>query len=223
MLKNLFIALFIVVLFLSLGTVRAQTTNSQAVKHVLQDWHTCGLSSSSAVFKAPSGTISYYDFVSQLPNYYRKDGGLDFFSSYDKETNSFRMAPAVAFVLNGFTPIEIGSDHSGRRGLVYISIRADECENLEMNLGGRKIRVGRLAAHLMFRGTKGALPPDEIHTVLGDWLVSNIVRKAADFNDSRQFIVIARPIGMDSRSTGELMDRMNIDFEIESYYIPEKN
>jgi len=53
-------------------------------------------------------------------------------------------------------------------------------------------------------------------------LVSNIINKSADFNDNRQFIVIARPIGLSSQSTGELLDRMDIDFQIETYYIPEK-
>lgn len=50
----------------------AQTANAQAVKHVLQDFHTCGLSSQPSVFKAPSGTISYYDFILQLPSVYQE-------------------------------------------------------------------------------------------------------------------------------------------------------
>lgn len=208
--------------FLTYQIVSAQTVSTQAVKHILQDFHTCGLSSSPSVFKAPSGTISYYDFVSQLPSFYGEKGYFDALSSYDKNTNSFRSAPAVAFVLNSFTPVEIGSDHSGRRGLVYVSIRADECQNIEMSLGAKTQRIGRISAHLILNGTEGALPPDEVYTAVSDWLVSNLIKKFADFNDNRQFIVIARPIGFNSQSTGELMDRMDIDFQIESYYIPEK-
>ncbi len=199
-----------------------RTVNAQAVKHVLQDFHTCGLSSSPSVFKAPSGTISYYDFISQLPSFYGEKGYFDSFGSYDKDTNSYRSSPVVAFVLNGFTPIEIGSDHSGRRGLVYVSIRADECQNIEIDLGTKKLRVGRISANLRLNGTEGALPPDEVYTAVSDWLVSHIIKKSADFNDNRQFIVFARPVGFSSQSTGELMDRMDIDFQIENYYIPEK-
>ena len=199
-----------------------RTVNAQAVKHVLQDFHTCGLSSSPSVFKAPSGTISYYDFISQLPSFYGEKGYFDSFGSYDKDTNSYRSSPVVAFVLNGFTPIEIGSDHSGRRGLVYVSIRADECPNSEIDLGTKKLRVGRISANLRLNGTEGALPPDEVYTAVSDWLVSHIIKKSADFNDNRQFIVFARPVGFSSQSTGELMDRMDIDFQIENYYIPEK-
>ena len=202
--------------------INTKSISAQAVKHVLQDFHTCGSSSSPSVFKAPSGTISYYDFISKLPSFYNKNQSFDFFSSYDKETNSYRNVPNVAFVLSGFTPIEIGSDHSGRRGLVYVSIRADECENIEMDLGAKKLRIGRISAHLRLAGTEGTLPPDEVHTVLSDWLVSHIVKKFADFNDERKIIVFAKPVGFSSQSTGELMDRMVIDFEIENYYIPEK-
>lgn len=218
MLKRLTVTV-VSIFVLSIGS---QIVIAQDVKHALRDYHTCGLSSSSSNFKTPSGTISYYDFISQLSDYYREKGYVNFFGSYDKDSNSYQRAPAVAFVLNGFTPLEIGSDHSGRRGLVYISIRADECENIEMNLDGKKVRIGRIAAHLRFGGTEGALPPDEVHTAVSDWLASHIIKKAADFNDNRQFIVIARPVGFSSQSIGELMDRMNIDFEIETYYIPEK-
>ncbi len=146
--KNIVIACLTLGCFvLTYQPISAQTTNTQTVKHVLQDFRACGRSSSPSVFKAPSGTISYYDFVSRLPSFYGEGGYFDFLSSYDKGTNSFRSAPAVAFLLNGFTPIEIGSDHSGRRGLVYISIRADECENIEMNLGTKTLRIGRISAH----------------------------------------------------------------------------
>lgn len=217
-LATFFIGCFI----LTYQITSAQTVNTPAVKHVLQDFHTCGLSSSPSVFKTPSGTISYYDFVSQLPNFYGEKGYFYLFDSYDKDTNSYRSIPVVAFVLNGFTPIEIGSGHTGRRGLVYVSIRADECQNIEINLGTKKLRIGRISAYLRLNGTEGALPPDEVYTAVSDWLVSHIIKKSADFNDNRQFIVFARPVSFSTQSTGELMDRMDIDFQIENYYIPEK-
>lgn len=215
-------ATFLVSVVLTYQPTLAQTANAQAVRHVLRDSHPCGLSASPSVFKTPSGTISYYDFISLLPNYFRENRGFDFLSSYDKENNSYRNVPTVVFVLGGFTPIEIGSVHKGRRGLVYISIRADECENIQMNLGSKTLRIGRITAHLRLSGTEGALPPDEVHTAISDWLVSHVVKKFADFSEDRKILVFAKPIGLSSQSTGELMDKMDLDFEIENYYIPEK-
>lgn len=204
-------------------TIAQTADKTQVVRHVIhQHYHTCGLSSLPSVFKTPSGTISYYDFISQLPNYYSENRGFDFLSSYDREANTYRSAPIVAFVLSNFTPIEIGNDHTGRKGLVYISIRADECENIEIDLGSKTLRIGRITAHLRLNGTEGALPPNEVYASVSDWLVKNLIDKFADFENGKKILVFARPIGLSTHSAGELIDRMDWDFEIENYHILEK-
>lgn len=216
--KMLTLAVVLLFSILNLQNAQAQTV----ISTVDGRESPCGLSSAPYSFKPPKGTLSYYDFVSNLGDFYNKEKeSFEFFGSYDPKTNSYRRAPAVAFVLNGFTPIELGSDAGGRRGVVYISILADSCHNLHMVLGGKTFSVARLSAHLRLDGTEGSLPPEEVHTAVDNWLVTNVLKKTADFNDQRKFIVIARPIGCGWQSSGELIEEMRLEFLIEDYYIPQ--
>lgn len=206
-LKTLFFTT--VALLLGLNSALAQTvTNSYG------ESHSCGLRTAPHSFTAPKGTISYYDFVSNLGAYW-KDGSPRF-SYFDEGTNEYRGAPSVAFVLENFYSIEFGSTYRGIRGAVPFLIRAEECNDLKLRTAdGKEQFIAQLTSHLRYLDYSDAKPENAADYLrdLGKPFLEALAR------DDGKILVIARPVAISTFSVGDRMQRLNLEFVIEDFRV----
>jgi hypothetical protein len=206
-------------LLLLLSVVVASPALAQKIVGAQRPSHTCYNSTvEEERLVAPKGTISYYDFV-------EKDLALYLTSivapwgRYDAATNEYKPAPVVAFRLQYFFTVEVGSLHHGAADYVGLSIGANECHDLILRSETGDRAINHISAHLDFRGEGEQMKAEHVGL-----LVDQYARPfySALMKPYPVIQVVTRVSSIDQRWTGDRIDYVDVRFEILDYRVREE-
>ncbi len=190
-------SLIILVLLL---IAHANNVQTQKVISDYGQFHDCGY-----IFKAPKGTVSYHDLVSDLGSHW-EDGHPD-----------LSQVPRVAFLLKTFYTVQFGSVFSGGpQGTVSLLIHAVECNDLTVtNKNKIEYHISQLSAYLFLPDKRDLKPDDAVN-----WLRRRSNKKLLEaISNGSEILIIAKPNGYSSSSVENRLRHVYLMFAIEKYQI----